>query len=212
MKSTIERIRKYTQENSELLAAHHFLFDLRLNPAGVDYCVMGINPGETDDEKSGCPGPTEETSLFDFHAQYGRGPSSTRWLANINFFLNTDRVVLGEYFFWSSANAEAEFAERFGPLRLSPHLKFCRDMNLELIENYKPKAVISPGLGMARIASNLYGLELVASEKSANGNNLIFHYSDGKRPWIFTKHWTGARGFSKPQRDQVQSYISKHAS
>lgn len=210
MKQQIEEIRRYTAKHSELSAAHHFLFDIRLSPENIDYIVMGINPGETDADFSAHQGPTEETSLYDFHTDEQRSDSSSQWLAKIKFYLETDRVLLAEYFFWSSQNAGRKFVDRFGPLKTSPHIVFCRDMNLELITHYKPKAIISPGLGMARIVRELYGLTLIEEEKASNGHNLILRYSDGHRPWIFTKHWSGSHGFSNQQRDQIKLYIQRH--
>jgi hypothetical protein len=207
MKKQIEEIRLYTCQNPELLQAHHFLFDLRLSEKEPQYVVMGINPGETTVDSALHRGPTEETSEFDYHAKAGRGKSSKRWLTEVEFFLQTDRVVLSEYFFWSSQDMK-QFKELFGSFEKSRHLPFCRDMNMQLINRYQPRAIISPGLRAAKTVAPLYDLKHVRSIKANNGHTLIEHFSGESRPWIFTKHWTGSRGFSNAQRQQIRSYIS----
>lgn len=211
MEDQIKRVREHTLRHPELRQAHHFLFDLRLSTAGTEYIVMGVNPGETNADYD-IPGPTEETSLYDFHKPSDRGSSSSRWLKNISFFLETDRVTLAEYFFWSSSNTGLKFTERFGPLKRSPHLVFCRDLNWELIAYHDPVAIISPGLGMAKLASTLYDLDYKETEVADNGHKLVLHYSDGIRPWLFTKHWSGAYGFLASSEKNKGLYRAAHSS
>ena len=125
----LRRIRQYTRSNPRLLQAHHFCYDLRLNPrvAQIDYVIMGIN-GETDDDRNLAPKasdmPLEETSECDFHNGTGLTSAARRWRRLAREIPETDRIVLAECFFWSSGNL-AELKERYGPLRTSPHLKFC---------------------------------------------------------------------------------------
>src|SRR5262249_48305597 len=132
-----------------------------------------------------------------------------RWLANLEFFLGTTNVVLTYCFFWSARNG-MEFQKRYGALswlRNSSHLKFCAILNRELINRYQPKAVIFTGVSHAELVANCYNLQHVNSVSITN-NRLIEHYSDGKHPWIFTKHWSGSFGFSKEQRKRTRSYIA----
>src|SRR5262245_5031821 len=117
LRSNIEAIRAYTHRHSELLLAHHFLYDLRLAAPSdkVDFVVMGINPGEPPWIWSKGLAPTEETSEHDYHAAMGYDRKSSKWYKDVNFFCGTTNVVQAECFFWSSRNVK-QLEERFGPL------------------------------------------------------------------------------------------------
>ena len=206
IRANIKELRAYTARHEELKAAHHFLYDLRFPKRGSpDFVVMGINPGETAHDWNTAPEPTEETSLYDFHEEAGDGRSAIRWSRAAEYFLSGADYVLAELFFWSSYDGR-QFEERFGPLHKSKHLDFCTRMNRDLIEAYSPKAVVLPGLGSAPICRKLYGLSLVDAIADEKGR-LVEHHTDGVRPWIFTKHWTGSYGFSTAQREIVRNAI-----
>jgi hypothetical protein len=209
--AAIQEIRDYTMKNAELRAAHHFLFDLPLDKkAGKPKTVvMGINPGEADwDWKF--PGPTEETWVYDFHEKSpaGRSPGSINWRAHAEFFTNGKPVVFTELFFWSSH--KAKFKQRFGSLWKSSHLSFCVNLNRILIEQYKPDSVIFVGVGASGEVAKLFGLKEVHTLWEGN-ERLLAHYRDELRPWFFTKHWTGAFGFSDTQRQSIKNYIKSVA-
>lgn len=204
--ANIERVAAYTAQHPELLAAHHFLYDLRHPRNGKpDIVVMGVNPGETAYDWKIAPEPTEESSRFDFHSEQGGGRSAIRWTKAARYFLDDADYVLAELFFWSSYDSRV-FTERFGPLAKSKHLPFCVEMNKDLIDAYQPKAVILPGLTHLPLVRDLYGL--TAIDQIADGPTRVAeHYTDGQRPWVFTKHWTASFGFSKRQREIARDTI-----
>lgn len=206
LRANIERLAAYTSAHPELRAAHHFLYDLRFPKEGSpQFVVIGVNPGETEQDWRIAPEPTEETSRYDFHDEVGPGRSAIRWSKAARYFLDDADYVLAELFFWSSYDSRV-FAERFGPLAKSKHLPLCVEMNLDLIEAYQPRAVVLPGLMHVRLVRDLYGLTPVDAVIDG-GHRIAEHYTDGKRPWIFTKHWTAAFGFSKQQRQVARQTI-----
>ncbi|TCS13289.1 hypothetical protein [Caulobacter sp. BK020] len=204
--ANIERIAAYTAEHAELLAAHHFLYDLRQPPSGTPrFVVMGVNPGETPYDWKISPKPTEETSRFDFHVALGGGRSAIRWSKAAKYFLDDSDYVLAELFFWSSRDSRA-FNERFGRLATSKHLPLCVGMNRDLIDHYQPRAVVLPGLTNMPLVRKLYELTPLNVVKY-QAARVAEHYTDGKRPWVFTKHWTAAFGFSKVQRELAREAV-----
>ena len=210
----LNRIREYTRKNPSLMKAHHFIYDLRLNPLGnkVDFIVMGINPGEADDDHKVAPKPgdmpLEETSESDFHNRIGLTPGARRWRRLAKEIPGSDDIVLAECFFWSSANL-VQLVERYGPLRTSPHLKFCTELNEELIRLTQPRAIIFPGLMAIPIVTELYGLhpsgEIIRNEKN---HRIVVPYHDGERYWLFTKHWSGAR-LANVEKKMIQQQIKR---
>jgi len=82
-------------------------------------------------------------------------------------------------------------------------------MNRDLIEAYRPKAVIFVGLSNSKKAANAFGLEYV-DNLSVYGTRVLEHYRDKHRPWLFTKHWTGSRGFTIGQRDAIRVYLEQN--
>lgn len=210
--SNIEVIRRYTAADPELRKAHHFLYDLPLDKSvgTPEVVVMGINPGETQIDRDAYDGPTEETWSFDFHehAAAGRSLGSKRWRKLTQDFVGEKSVIFTEFFFWSSNN-QRELVARFGPLWTSPHINFCIKMNQTLIEAYQPKAVIFVGLSGSKKVANEFGLRSIHTLKM-HGHRLVDHYQDEHRPWLFTKHWTGSRGFTTPQKHTIKSYLHQH--
>lgn len=101
--TAIQRIRNYTNEHMELRAAHHFLYDLPLDrKAGKpEVVIMGVNPGETEYDRTAYPGPTEQTYYHDFHekAASGRSRWNRNWNSNAVFFANGKPIVFTELFF-----------------------------------------------------------------------------------------------------------------
>lgn len=206
--TNIERVSAYTAEHPELAAAHHWLYDLKHPRDGKPrFVVMGVNPGETEGDWIIAPTPTEESSRFDFHIEQGTGRSAIRWSKAASFFLDGADYVLAELFFWSSYDSRV-FTERFGPLHKSKHLPFCVQMNRDLITAYEPEAVVLPGLTHLKLVESLYGLTHVETILDG-GTRVAERFTDGIRPWVFTKHWTAAFGFTKAQRELARETVRK---
>lgn len=206
LRANIERIAAYTAQHPELSRAHHFLYDLKSPPNGAPrFVVMGINPGETPRDWILSPQPTEETSRHDFHHRAEKAGSALRWSTLAAYYLDGADYVLAELFFWSSRDLR-EFAARFGPLASSPHLPFCRDLNRQLIDTYQPRAVVAPGIGTAALCAKLYGLRHADTVREGS-TRVVEAYTDGSRPWLFTKHWTGSFGLSDAQRQAIRGAI-----
>lgn len=211
----IESIREYTRQHAELQKAHHFLYDKPISADAERYrfAVLGVNPGEQTGDWEAWPDATEETSLFDFREELGQRPrASRRWRQLVEFFCGTDEVVMSEFFLWSTKDTGQAFVEKFGhPLGRSPHLAFCVEMNRQLIERHKVQAVIAPGLKSLKLFREHYDLKQVKTVKADNGHTLIEHFEREGVPWIFTKHWSAAFGFSKEQQEVVRTYIAQTA-
>ncbi|MEQ9506273.1 MAG: hypothetical protein RLO80_08365 [Hyphomonas sp.] len=210
----IDTIEKYTKRHLELRRAHHFLFDLPLgNPTlSTDILVMGLNPGEH--ARCGypdCPHFTQETSQFDFHTEYGGGVRDVDWNRHVQYYCGTLQVVQSEFFFWSSRRIGKPFEERFGQSlwKCREHLEFCKTMNLHLIRHRQPKLIIAPGLGAGDRLATMYGLRKTRGPLlAANNHRLVEYYKDSEdRSWLFTKHWSGARGLSSDQRAKIKAAI-----
>ena len=54
---------------------------------------------------------------------------------------------------------------------------------------------------------DLYVLRLVDALSSPEGKRLVLKYTDHKRPWYFTRHWTASFGFSKTDKKRIAEYI-----
>lgn len=215
----VSRIIEYTEANPVLGQAHHFLFNLPLPECDLDavqFVVMGINPGEAPDDWLLINEPMQqETHLADFHEQYGNGRAAVPWTDWVLRMCGTNNVVQSEAFFWSSRSTRPEhFLDRFGfsmtDNACRPHLKFCRDMNAKLFESHKPSAVIVPGLGLYDLLEPIYDLSRHDTRSCPHtGHRLVVAATDSCGiPWLFTKHWTGARGFTDSQRALIQDSIA----
>ena len=206
LNAEIEEIAAYTARFPELRQAHHFLFDLRY-PATAKprFVVMGINPGEVENDWRLSAEPTEETSRHDFHRRGEPDGHVPPWVLQARYYLDGAPYVQSELFFWSSKDL-AQFELRYDKLHRSPHLAFCRDLNRRLIAAHRPDAVVLPGLGTANLCATLYGLTHIRTVVG-HGARLAEVYSDGARPWIFTKHWTGSFGLTREQRAAIRDAI-----
>jgi hypothetical protein len=201
----IEAVRAYTAADPKLRACHHFSYDFRLGAfERAEYVVMGVNPGETDDDLRTEPGPTEESSLFDYRGGVD-SQSRRRWFNACRRTLRTDRLALTELVFWSSPDVNALRA-RLGDL--GPYLGWCRELNQRLLEHHRPRAVVLPGFSFLRETVELYGLKPVASVPDALGRRLIEHMTRDGQPWVFTKHWSGARGFTREDRERIADHLA----
>jgi len=212
----LEEIREYTQNHTELKKSHHFLFNCPLSsgPSCADVIVIGLNPGETrSDWECGTSLPTEESSEFDFHDEYGRGRSSVRWSQLCREYLPNNNIFLTEFFFWSSGNLGNEFKDRFGySFKNSPHFEFCKRCNEQMIAFHKPKLIVATGTSWASFFSSLYKMEHVETIKcikDKRNRNIIHHYDFRKVPFIFTPHWSSGY-VSNHEKKEIKSYLSKY--
>lgn len=200
----IERIRDFTRADPKLSSCHHFSFDFRLGKGDrAEFVVFGLNPGETRDDLQFEPGPTEESSLFD----YRRGVDSrsrAHWLKTCRDILETDSIALTELIFWSSPTIPVLKA-RLGDLK--PYAEWCRPLNEALFAYHQPRAIVAPGLGLLPLTAETYGLRHVETVRNAEGKRLIEHWTRDDRPWVLTKHWTGAFGFSCEEKKKITDYV-----
>lgn len=210
--SNIEAIEAHQNKFPELKQAHHYVYDKRYSSAPrARFMLMGINPGEGPSDSADWPvngDPAEETSRFDFQTQRKENGSAKRWRSLCNEILGTLDVALTEMFFWSSKDVN-ELEQRYGKLAETVHVDFCRGLNRSLIEFHGPEAVIVVGIGKKyrALLPPTYDLELLSEHPNEAGRTIIAEYTDGTRPWIFLKHWTGARP-SKPERARMREYVA----
>jgi hypothetical protein len=81
-------------------------------------------------------------------------------------------------------------------------------MNQVLIREYAIAKIVCPGLTSAKFAKELYGLQHKITVRCPSTNNrLIEHFGYGDSNWVFTKHWTGGRGFTLDQKQIVKTYL-----
>ena len=120
---------------------------------------MGINPGESPRFCDRYPGPTEETSRFDWIETAGFSRAGIPWSERCNFYLDGAPYVMTEMFLWSSRNLRELESRLREPLVRSHHLPFCREVNLELIGAHRPRAVIVVGLSAELLCRDLCGLQ-----------------------------------------------------
>jgi hypothetical protein len=226
---SIEKIIRYTKDNEDLMQCHHFLFNgiykreerknqNRLNTK-ADVIVMSINPAETkkDYEYEG-PTPAQNSNVRDFHEDLppeNISQSAKKWETKTKVFCED---LFGKYinetafFFWSSQDIGKKFTETFGykwkSKECNKHFHFCKERNIELIKYHKPKIVIAPGIGDAEYFSSLYKMKHIDTlVDESNGHRLIEHFEMQDTPFVFTKHWTSAFGFSKTQEEIIIDYL-----
>jgi hypothetical protein len=178
----------YTSRFPELKGAHHFVFN-EVRPPGTKpaYVIMGINPGESQRPE-------------------------TAWTNIISDYVDKSPFVMTELFFWSSRNL-THFREKFGILQESPHLNFCVEKNKRLIRFYRPKAVICSGLGLISICQENFDLRYLRTGRRDDGTRTYELFKDENGiTWIFTKHWTGARGYTKEDKRLIKEVIGREGS
>ena len=216
LSETLNKIRNYTRENLELQKCHHFLFNLPLDKTSIkaDVLVIGLNPGEGpfDWDYIKAPNtPTQETHEFDFHNELGKGRASIKWSKDCKKYLPDSKIFQSEFFFWSSANTNDEFINRFGySFKDCPHFDFCKECNLELIRFHKPKLIVATGTSWVDFFSNKYDLRHIRTlrcESDKRQRKIIHHYEWEDIPFIFTPHWSS--GFiSNTEKSEIISYLS----
>lgn len=184
LESLQQRVREYTSRHPELAAAHHYDFGLLLAES-VKYYVIGLSPGETEEERRLHPG-VGHLNPHDPRDWHGLPRNAKSWLTRCKSLLGTDELLLGDVFFWSSPDM-ASFKQRFGTeLRRSPHLSFCREMTEALLGEYMPKGVVFMGLGHADFLRETFGLTEI--RRFSLGRKELRHMQDGKRPWFVVPH------------------------
>tara|TARA_B100000029_G_C17571288_1_gene956672 strand:+ start:1538 stop:2206 length:669 start_codon:yes stop_codon:yes gene_type:complete len=217
IKTNISSIRKYTKDHQELLRAHHFTYDLiSKGDDSKHYIVMGINPGEQGSEDT-CKGPTEETSEYDFFEVHGenKNRSATEWSNNARYYLgDKGNIVMTNFFFWSSKGLKG-FRERFGygfnSKKSNKHLDFCKRMNFSLIQIYKPRLIVSPGIGLTKLSSRYdFGDPLETIYDHSKRARLVQRYEYQGIPVVFTKHWTSRWGVTSEEKVEVKEYLKDY--
>jgi len=215
----LEKIRAFTQENPELLKSHHFLFNCPLNKEfdKAEALVIGINPGESYDDWNFQDNlPTEESNEFDFHEEMGHERTEMRWSRLCKEYLGSNKIVLSEFFFWSSrqvgedTNKGESFNERFGyKFKKCPHFYFCKEQNIDLIHFHKPKIIIAPGTSYADFFAKIYKLDHIKTlkcESDKRNRKTIIHYEFMNIPFLFTPHWSSGY-VSTVEKSFIQDYI-----
>ena len=217
LSNTLHKIREYTKQHLELSKSHHFLFNCPINKNHeyADVIVIGLNPGESQTDLSFITKDiTEETNEFDFQDKIGRSKASIKWYKTCEQMLPNSKIFLSEFFFWSSKDIKESFLEKFGySFKQSPHFEFCRECNKELIDFHKPKLIVAPGASFATFFSKIYEMQHIKTIKSDGFRNgkkitqqIIQHYEWNGIPFIFTKHWSGAR-ISNAEKEKIIQYL-----
>lgn len=210
----LQNIRSYTNRHTELREAEYFIFDRHLfdSKGPPDALLLGINPKESGDFVPGHSVCQEISSEHDFRKGLPQRRATNNWLKNVQEMLGGDNVTTSEFFFWASANTGEAFYKRFHyPFTNNPHLRFCMRMNNVLISEYGIRRIVCPGLVNTKIAKDNYELKHEKTVRCpVTSHRLIEHFSDVRSDWIFTKHWTGARGFSLTQKQLIKSYLREN--
>ena len=177
-------------------------------PFNPKHIVFAINPGENENNRL-CQTQTEETRFIDCHEKYGGKGAREKlaWTKALTRVITSRKIIQTELFFWSTKTTKI-LEDRFGPLHKNPHLPFCCEKNRQLINYHKPESIICSGLKMEKVVCAAFGLtEKIESVIGSDGKRLIERYSDGKRHWVITKHFTGAHGFTREDKRTIKSYI-----
>lgn len=200
----IAEIEKYTNDNPELWKCHHFLFDKPLNDkpwfGDLDFLVMAMNPGETVMCRDMFPrlpntASLEESSRRNQLVSHTPEKSSVDWQKKCNDILGPKNIVLGEMFFWSTPK-DRSLNQLFSKVQLDKHYRFCLKMNQAMLEIRHPKVIVFPGISKESKAVELYNLQPTARNcvmDTHKKGKLLSFWSYGSTPWVFTKHWSGAR-------------------
>lgn len=201
----IDMIEKYTKKNSDLWRCHHYMFDKpllddELIVDRLDYLVMGINPGETEQCRNKFPKsdnkiPFEETSRRNDLLSDQKEISSLKWEKKCIDILGKSKIILGEMFFWSTPK-ERDIYQYFSKEQLVNHYRFCTEINIAMIKIRQPKVIVFPGISKEIKVAELYNLKpsnrKLIFDCHQRGKLLSF-WSHEAIPWVFSKHWSGAR-------------------
>ena len=218
--NNLKKIREYTKKNIELSKCHHFVFNLPLNKMheGADAVIIGLNPGESISDWSYTENlPTEESSDFDWKDKAGKGRSATKWLGLCEEYIGTSKVILSEFFYWSSKQIGNDtikgetFKERFGyNFKGCPHFNFCKEHNIDLINFHQPRIIIAPGTSYTDFFAKIYQLDHIKTVKcvtDSRNRKIIVHYEFMNIPFLFTPHWTSGY-VSNIEKAAIKNYIT----
>lgn len=217
--NNLKTIREYTKNNIELSKCHHFVYNLPLNKmdVGADAVIIGLNPGESISDWVYTENlPTEESSDFDWKDKAGKSRSATKWSGLCEEYIGTSKVILSQFFFWSSkqigndTNKGETFKQRFGyNFKGCPHFNFCREHNIDLIKFHQPRIIIAPGTSYADFFAKNYQLDHVTTVKcdtDLRKRKIIIHYEFMNIPFLFTPHWTSGY-VSNVEKSEIKNYI-----
>ena len=209
LSSNIECIRLYTRRHPELHSVPYFLFDLHLDKQATDppVVVMGINPGRPKKAEE-LIGPTEETSLHDFHDTYGQKRHELTWTKKLVEYCGTRNIVQTELFFGApgTSRSSSRCLETSETHLIS---SFARAKS-SLLEVHQPPLIVFTGLTYRQYPVDLFSLQgPVHKVVGRSGKCVVQHYTDGKRPWLICKHFSGSSFMTRDEADDIKQYIRK---
>ena len=187
----VQEIGSYDFGSANVPEYHHCRFGLPLvAPANrYDVVLMGLAPIEKERDWTLHHGFTGETLAYSWRESVpDLNQEVSNWRTKASRMCGNASVLQSEMFFWSCPDLDGGFRERFGSSFLkSPHLRFCRDVNLRLLDAVQPEAVVVRSLAYHRSLAKLYGLKPVADQSVPRFATL---YERDGVPWIFTGSWT----------------------
>ena len=217
----IEEIRRLNKSNSTLKSCHHFTYDLVHRKGKKNILFLGINPGETHEDRN-IPKPDglplEESRHRNFRDNANlQVKSSQNWFRIIDSLVqNKDfGIICSEFFFWSTNNFE-ELKKKFSENKKELDLlfEFCKNANQKIIEKNNVKMIIATGFSLENYCANLYHLKKkgkdVVDQKTDKEKviRLISKYQyEGKTPWFFIRHPTGAFHNSTERKNIIKKHI-----
>lgn len=206
----LQQVREHDQSFGDLQKSHHFTFCLPYGKKNKNRKVllMGFNPGETPHDWRKTDGlRAEESFLINFN-DTNPSPSAKRWFNNIDFFIPNSEILITEFIFWSSRNI-LDLENRIGRLdSLNPHVKFCSDVNRQIISVFNPNLVVFTGLSHADLICDIFGLADKKDVFSDSNKRVAIEATGLGKKWIFCRHWTGSFGFSTNDRLNLKNIIS----
>ena len=218
----LKEIRAYREQHSELQKSHHFLYAVpwkhERDYATVKYnvLVISMHPGESCDDKKLCPAPAEESMESDFHDKEFNGKRAEHdWVIKGREYLGFEMPVLETAFFFWSSRGTKKFKEWFGyGYGTHAHLqrwKWCKKMNLALIDAIKPKLKVAMGMTCAREKLiPIYGLHKNSSDVLRHNKNYllipcVLCCDKKKIPFVFIPHPKAP--VSKQNKNKIKQYL-----
>ena len=222
----LQEIRAYREQHRELQESHHFLYAVpwkhERDYARIKYdvLVISMHPGESCDDKKLCPAPAEESMESDFHEAFGKGREKICWVRDCREYLGFEMPVLETAFFFWSSRGTKKFKKWFGyGYGTHAHLqrwKWCKKMNLALIDAIKPKLIVAMGMTCAREKLiPIYGLHKNSSDMLIHNKNYllipcVLCCNKKKIPFVFIPHLKAP--VSGHNKNRIKEYLSLRVS
>ena len=238
----LRSIRNYARAHRKFRRATIFSFDVRLpkfrhrnvpefiscsatRSRDVDVVVFGINEAEYPIDRkirSLSAHVLEDTSELDFRARPGllaecAREKAQKWYQDVRKCVGPKTsVILGELFFWSSANEVhlERFYGKIGSPSTFRHFAYCRTQNEQLLRHYRPKIVVVSGseIRRNRLIINLYKLKRPHLDRDAilMGIGKTSYYCDPTgRLWVFSPHFKSGRGIRDSHRAELMRFVKR---